>query len=468
MNSMAALKPGQSDGHDVSTAARMATPVGSQILLFENNEAKGYALPDEGTLLLGRAREAQILLQDPSTSRRHAAIHLGTSVEIEDLGSANGTSVDGQRLQPGRRVPFPLGTVANLGDVRAVLRREWTGPDPMARVHEIIGRVAPSDVNIILVGETGVGKEVMSEAIHQGSKRAAGPFLRLNCAAMPENLIESELFGHERGAFTGALQTKIGLLEAAQGGTILLDEIGELPLQIQVRLLRVLENREIQRIGALKPRSIDVRFIAATHRDLDVMTAMGQFRQDLVFRLNGITIQVPPLRDRVPEIASLAKLFLAQACRRAGRPPVSLSANAILFLESYRWPGNVRELRNVIERAMLLSGGESIEVDHLTFGKAGAPSSTTLEPIFVRAPRQSAPPPPPSQERLDNTGPLTVAKATLPPPAPSERERIVQALERCGGNQKEAANVLGITRRMLRYRMEKLNLPLPRKGTRDT
>jgi hypothetical protein len=242
----------------------------------------------------------------------------------------------------------------------------------MQRLQRLVKRIAVGTISVLLLGETGVGKEVLAESLHNESLRSKKPFLRLNCAALTETLLESELFGHERGAFTGAVHAKPGLLETAQGGTVFLDEVGELPHSTQVKLLRVLEERKVFRVGALKPRPIDVRFISATNRDLETQVAMGAFRQDLFFRLNGIALVIPPLRERLDEIEGLAKAFIQSASAQAGRarPPV-LSLEALTLLRRYGWPGNIRELRNVIERAVLLCGDGPIALEHLPVEKMG-------------------------------------------------------------------------------------------------
>jgi DNA-binding NtrC family response regulator len=217
----------------------------------------------------------------------------------------------------------------------------------------LVQRVAEGSISVLIIGETGVGKEVLAGRIHELSPRRERPFVRINCAALSETLLESELFGHERGAFTGADRAKPGLLATADGGSVLLDEIGELPAATQVKLLRVLEQREILPVGGLKPVPIDVRFLAATNRDLEQEVRRGSFRQDLYFRMAGITLRVPPLRHRADEIPKLAAAFLGRACQEMKRAPSVLSAEALRLLCGYSWPGNIRELRNVIERAVL-------------------------------------------------------------------------------------------------------------------
>jgi len=295
---------------------------------------------------------------------------------------------------------------------------------------------------VIVLGETGVGKELAAQAVHQRSARAQRPFVRLNCAALPEALLESELFGHERGAFTGALTAKPGLLEAAEGGTVFLDEVAELPLSAQAKLLRALESRELLRVGGLAPRPIDVRFVAATHRDLPARVADGSFRQDLYFRLNGVSITIPPLRERTSEIGPLAAAFAAGAAAAMGRAAPALRADAMDLLLMHPWPGNIRELRNVIERAVVVCLGDGRD----TIGVEDLPAE-----LFVPH-RGATETPAPVEAGLQND--LDAL----------ERRRILDALERCGGHQGRAAEMLGISRRTLLSRLDSHGLPRPRKG----
>jgi two-component system response regulator AtoC len=283
---------------------------------------------------------------------------------------------------------------------------------------------------------TGRANGVGARRLHQRSLRADAAFLCLNCAAFSESLLESELFGFERGAFTGATQPKPGLLESAEGGTVLLDEIGEMPPALQAKLLRVIEQREVLRVGALKPRPIDVRFLAATHKDLDAEIKAGRFRSDLFFRLHGVTVTVPPLRERVHEIEPLARAFLAEACAEARRTDVpDIAPSALAFLKRHAWPGNIRELRNTIERAAILCAGSAIELSHLP----GADRSGT---------------------RAENEAWVASLYAADPS---EERARILDALARSGGNQTAAAKLLGVARRTLVTRLGKHGLPRPRR-----
>jgi DNA-binding NtrC family response regulator len=301
---------------------------------------------------------------------------------------------------------------------------------PMAQVHRLVEHVAASSLSVLVLGETGTGKEVVAEAIHRFSKRAKGPFVRLNCAALPETLLESELFGHEKGAFTGAIASKPGLVEAADGGTLFLDEMGELPLLTQAKLLRVLEAREVQRLGSVVPKKVDLRIVAATNVDLEAAVRQGKFRLDLYHRLDGVSIAIPPLRARKAEILPLARLFLAKACEAEGIAAPAVTSAAEQALVAHAWPGNVRELRNVVARAAVLAGGSPITPVHLRLGHDVAAPSTAA---------------------ADEAG------------GDGERERVLAVLDRCGGNQSRAARELGIPRRTLLRRLDEYGVPRPRK-----
>ena len=236
---------------------------------------------------------------------------------------------------------------------------------PMQDLYSKIRKVAPTDSNVLIQGESGTGKELVARALHNLSKRAKAPLISVNCAAIPETLIESELFGHEKGAFTGASAGRAGLVEAADGGTLFLDEIGELPLEAQARLLRVLQEGEIRRVGSVQSQKVDVRLIAATHRDLKTLAKTGQFREDLYYRLHVIALKLPPLRERGADVVEIAQAFLARQCQRMGRDNLRFAHDAEQAIRHYPWPGNVRELENAIERAVILCEGNEISAELL-------------------------------------------------------------------------------------------------------
>jgi len=564
------------------------------LLIMGASGVQSVPLPDRGELVVGRSAECQVRIEDDNLSRKHLRLRIGAGIEVEDLGSLNGSKLGDRRLEPNVPEPLREGDVVTIGDSVMLLQRaqserprhlwghsyfearledecmraaheprsfsvlrvrlsraelgaaaeaifaagvpagdavagyapgeyemllldreperaramsselrlqlsaagiaatiglasypsdgrtpealvavagarargqELAGPPrPLAegaieRMLPFIERVAGGTINVLLCGETGVGKEVLAETIHRLSPRAKMPLLRLNCAALSETLLESELFGYEKGAFTGAQASKQGLLETAHGGTVFLDELGEMPLTVQAKLLRVIEERKVLRIGALKPREIDVRFIAASNRDLEAEAARGQFRADLYFRLNGVTMTLPPLRERIDELERLTALFVAQASRQnhlADEPRIS--GAAMTLLRGYRWPGNIRELRNVVERAVLLCTSGVIMPEHLPIEKMSrtlpTPGETPRAPLVapVAAPRSESDEP-----------------AAGAPPAPAgegsseERQRILDALQACAGNQTRAAQLLGISRRTLVTRLGSFNLPRPRK-----
>ena len=414
-----------------------------------------HLLPDDGALTIGRGEGNAIRIDHPSVSRQHARLQITPALEVEDLGSSNGVRLRDRTLPPHCAVPLGIGDVFELGPCLLQLRRGAPLPlrrqavdEPLSSMRVLRGladQVAASTISVLLLGETGVGKEVLARTLHRLSPRGSGTLLALHCAALPESLLESELFGHEKGAFTGATCTKIGLLESADGGTVFLDVVGELPPTIQVMLLRVLVEHAIQRIGALRPRPIDVRFIAATNRNLEREVELGRFRDDLYYRLNGVTLVVPPLRERIDEIGELAAHFIRGACARDQRPAIpTLSQDALDRLRRYRWPGNVRELRNVIDRAVLLCRDGMIRASDLPADKFCA--VVEPPPLPVHLPEASC------ELHCDIEA--------------LERQRITQALERCAGNQKLAAQQLGISRNTLSARMDAFGFPRPRKSGR--
>jgi DNA-binding NtrC family response regulator len=578
------------------------------------------SLPDEGAVTIGRSRTCDVCVDDSLISRHHATIRTGDVITIEDEGSANGTTVRGQRIAAHQQTRVHIGDLITLGHTNFIVqkrasevrpRRLWThdyfetriedecaraartgatfgllrvsvlgdvpativeealaelvrqsdivgtygpkeyavllvettapmtdlvarriesslsergaksrvqlacyprdgrsahtliqkmsalpdvlGPDKapqgmivadpvMLSLYRLVERIASSDISVLILGETGVGKEVFAGAVHRSSPRASGPFVQLNCAALSETLLESELFGHEKGAFTGAVAAKAGLLESANGGTVLLDEIGDMPMTVQAKLLRVLEERRVRRLGSVKPRSIDVRFLAATNRDLELDEM--RFRRDLYFRLNGVTVMIPPLRERISEIEPLARSIATRAAAQNSRPTPEFTPEAIELLCAYSWPGNVRELRNIVERAVLLSDGAPIAREHLPAEKmrgtivatvSRGPARGTQErrsgshPVATPPPDLApgpAPTPPPEPPSLDPSPPA--APPRYAGKGPDEMQRILAALERARGNQTKAAELLGISRRTLINRLDEYGFARPRKKRNES
>jgi transcriptional regulator with PAS, ATPase and Fis domain len=295
-------------------------------------------------------------------------------------------------------------------------------------------KVAPSRSTVLVTGETGTGKELVAGLIHGLSPRADGPFVKVNCAALPETLLESELFGHERGAFTGADRTRIGRFEQAHGGTIFLDEIGDMAAATQAKLLRVLQDREFFRLGGTKAIRADVRIVAATNQELEREIRAGRFREDLFFRLNVIRIHLPPLRERPDDAELLAQHFAVQFAHELGRPVRGLAPAAVARLRAHAWPGNVRELRNVLERAVLLADGERIEADDIDLPEAPAPPGAGLR---IEMPAAG------------------LALRTV------ERELVMTALRKAGFVQKDAAALLGVSRRKLNYMVQRMGITHP-------
>jgi two-component system, NtrC family, response regulator AtoC len=312
----------------------------------------------------------------------------------------------------------------------------------MDEVRALVSQVAGADVSVLITGETGVGKELCAEMIHRLSARGGKPFVKLNCAVFVESLIESELFGHERGAFTGAVAARAGLFETGDGGTVFLDEIGELPLPVQAKLLRVLEDGVVRRVGATTGKTLDVRFLCATNRALADEVEAGRFRRDLYYRINSVTISIPALRERRTEIGGLARAFAARS--RSASGSVVFGDDAIGALERHSWPGNIRELRSTIERALMVASGAPVRATHLSIERPSQRSIDTTMPIPTTA--------------FDGTATLAASVAEL------EKKRILDTLERCGGNQTRAARELGISRNTLLARLDAYGLPRPRKS----
>jgi DNA-binding NtrC family response regulator len=322
----------------------------------------------------------------------------------------------------------------------------------MQEIYKEIGRVAPKPVNVLIRGETGTGKELIARAIYQHSDRVRAPFIAINCAAIPETLLESELFGHERGAFTGADLRRIGRFEQAHGGTLFLDEIGDMTPSTQVKLLRVLQSQTVQRLGGKETIPVDVRVIAATHRDLEHAIQEKLFREDLFYRLNVAVVQVPPLREHKEDIPELVHFFLGKYSREFGAETPSIQAEAIEVLQHHRWPGNVRELENTIRKLLLITRGYTITSQHVRdlLAQMAAPSATAQPSLQAAA-----------SDLLTRAeqGEISDAHARLL--ALAENEIITQAIQRADGNQAKAARWLGLSRLTVRQKLTHLGLRQP-------
>ena len=310
--------------------------------------------------------------------------------------------------------------------------------DKMQAVLALVERVAPTNSTVLLGGESGVGKDLIAHAIHQHSQRAAGPFIKINSTAIPENLLESELFGYEKGAFSGATGSKPGKFELGDKGTLFLDEIGDVPPAIQVKLLRVLQDREFERLGGTKTLKVDVRLVAATNRDLRAALEEGTFREDLYYRLNVVAIDIPPLRDHREDIPALANFFLERYVRESGKSISGLTPDGLKRLMDYHWPGNVRELQNIIERGVALSSGVMLGAADIYLDDPARRPATSHSPFVL--------PPGMSLEQWED-------------------ETIREALRHANGNKSQAARALGLSRNALRYRLSKIGVPdSPEKG----
>jgi DNA-binding NtrC family response regulator len=413
----------------VITDLRMAPPDGLELLAEVKQKWPAVevllmtAYGDESTAVRAmRAGAYDYLKKDPQVDPEEIQLR------IERLAASHSSRAECARLADEVEA-LKTGVVSIVGKSEA-----------LARALELARKVAPTDSTVLIRGESGTGKDLFARAIHFGSKRAAGPWVKVNCGALPENLLESELFGHEKGAFTGAISKKIGRFEQAHGGTIFLDEIGELSPALQVKLLQALEEKAFVRVGGNETVHADVRILAATNRDLEQAVAEGQFREDLFYRLHIFPITLPALRERRADIVPLVHFFLA----RAGAPPDKITPDGYAAIERYSFPGNVRELQHVIERALIIAGSEAVTAEELIFqpvrrltGDAShASSGAFLEGGFA------VPEIPEGGLSLEAL----------------ERALIVAALEKAAGNKSRAARLLGLTRRTLYSRMEKHGL----------
>ena len=423
----------------LSSAVKMAMSTGAKVAHVETCEAATHAL---------RAGQgADLLLVDYELDIA-SLIAANEAERIRVPVVACGVGADPQRaaaaIRAGAKEFIPLPPDAEL--IAAVLaavsddERPMVTRDPsMQSVLGLADQVAASDASILITGESGVGKEVMARYVHKKSRRATRPFISVNCAAIPENLLESELFGHEKGAFTGAVARRIGKFEEADGGTLLLDEISEMDARLQAKLLRALQEREIDRVGGGKPVKVDIRILATSNRDLTAAVRDGTFREDLLYRLNVVNLRLPALRERPADVIALAEHFVKKYAAANGVPERPLSATARQRLLSHRWPGNVRELENAMHRAVLLASGAEIEEFAIRLPD-GQPMSPTPEAQTARSASIAA-----------ETATRGYVGQTV---AAVEQQLIIDTLSHCLGNRTHAANILGISIRTLRNKLK--------------
>jgi DNA-binding NtrC family response regulator len=448
-------------GREKTLALEIASliPEGTAWVVVQGGETAGRPVViGAEPLVVGSDPTCGIVINDPHVSRRHAEIsHTGEGVVLRDLGSRNGTFVgriavkevtltSGAEIRVGTTLMrFELGgeqgRLARLA--RQPIRDEEIAGVPgrfggalgssatMRRLFALLGRLAPTELTVTLIGETGTGKDVLARAVHEASPRAGQPFVVFDCGAVAPSLIESELFGHEKGAFTGAVGDRRGAFERASGGTLFLDEIGELSLELQPKLLRALEQRSVRRVGGSHDLTVDVRIVAATNRDLEEQVRKKVFREDLFFRLMAATVHVPSLRDRLEDLPELVELFLADAGKG-----YSISPDTLEVLRSYDWPGNVRELRNVIAGAVAMADGRVLEPRHFAIFRP------------QRRTRLRGETPEPGSQ-------ITAVGQTL---EQMERAHIEQALQQAGGNRTKAARALGIASSTLYEKIRRYGL----------
>jgi len=437
----------------LTSATKIAMDKGAAVTHAESN--------DQAMAVLRSGKGADLLMVDVALDIRDLVLRLEAEhihVPIVACGVETDARAAVAAIHAGAKeyIPLPpdpdmiaavLAAVAD--DAREMVYRD----DAMAHVVQLAQQIAPSDASVLITGESGTGKEVLARYVHARSNRARGPFISVNCAAIPEALLESELFGHEKGAFTGAVARRIGKFEEANGGTLLLDEISEMDVRLQAKLLRALQERVIDRVGGTRPVPVDIRIVATSNRNLGEAVREGTFREDLLFRLNVVNLKIPPLRERPADVLELAQHFVKLYSQANGVPPRPLTADAKRQLMTARWPGNVRELENTMHRAVLMASGDEIGANAI------------LSPDGMR---------------LDQSKPAAVAHAALAAEAVTrslvgrtvadvERDLILETLKHCLGNRTHAANILGISIRTLRnklneYAAEGVPIPAPNGG----
>ncbi len=439
----------------LSVAVKMAMNAGAKVAHVETIAAATQALR------AGQGADLMLVDYDLDIAALIAANEAERiRVPVVACGVGSDPQRAGDAIRAGAKEFIPLPPEAEL--IAAVLaavsddNRPLVARDPaMEAVIKLADQIAPSDASILITGESGVGKEVMARYVHTKSRRANKPFISVNCAAIPENLLESELFGHEKGAFTGAVARRIGKFEEASGGTLLLDEISEMDGRLQAKLLRALQEREIDRVGGGKPVKVDIRVLATSNRDLVQAVKDGIFREDLLYRLNVVNLRLPPLRERPGDVTALAEHFVKKYAAANGMPERPLSADAKRRLATHRWPGNVRELENAMHRAVLLSTGPEIEEFAIRLPDGQPMSGAAPDQAVARTASMAA-----------EAASRTFVGSTV---AEVEQQLILDTLSHCLGNRTHAANILGISIRTLRNKLKEyseagVSVPAPQAG----
>lgn len=428
----------------ISTAGKIAIGRGARVTHCEDVEqAMGALRSGKGAdLIMADVKQNISSLIEQLKNERFV-------IPVVACGIDNDTGAAVRAIKAGAKeyVPLPPNAELIAAVLQAVAEENNTmiaGDPSMKAVLQIADRVAPSDATILITGESGTGKEVMSRYIHQKSRRSSGAFISLNCAAIPESLLESELFGHEKGAFTGAVARRIGKFEEANGGTLLLDEVTEMHPALQSKLLRAIQERTIDRVGGNSPVKVDIRLIATSNRDMEQAVKAGQFREDLYFRLNVINLALPALRERPSDILPLSEMFVAKYSEQNGIPGKRISAAAAEKLKAHHWQGNVRELENTIHRAVLVSQEDEIEAGAIML--AGQKASTVAQTAAAVVEKTA----------VSSGGAAAAVQTALVgrTVADVERELILNTLDHCLGNRTHAANVLGISIRTLRNKLK--------------